>query len=248
MEPEPLILIKHKVNFYHGKAKIKNVPEVLKCQINHHVQGGQIKFLVFLASLDPKAGIIKHTISWPMFIILIPGNGHCWRHWWWQGRELQEETYVPVSPSTIILKVHHHRYLWINDEANPGDYDKEAAGYVDLTMYWLTQRWAGKFKWLVTNWKTWTDRRQSLLPKMWNQCLPGRSRVGACAGGRSGSHMPRTDQKPTLCVVVGKRPLIIITILLIPDSSFWPWQIPKVNGVLQCSFSTCSIWSLFGAL
>ena len=142
MEPEPLILIKHKVKFfYHGKANIKDIPEVLKCQINHHVQGGQIKFLVFfLASLDPKAGIIKHTISWPMFIILIPGNGHCWRHWWWQGRELQEETYVPVSPSTIILKVHHHRYLWINDEANPGDDDKEAAGYVDLTMYWLTQR------------------------------------------------------------------------------------------------------------
>ena len=37
--------------------------------------------------------------------------------------------------------------------------------------------------------------------------VPGRSRVGACAGGRSGSHMPRTDQKPTLCVVVGKRDL-----------------------------------------
>ena len=183
-----------------------------------------------------------------MFIILIPGNGHCWRHWWWQGRELQEETYVPVSPSTIILKVHHHRYLWINDEANPGDDDKEAAGYVDLAMYWLTQRWVIQMTgYQLKN----LNGQTAVCGHCFFKCeinVPGRSRVGACAGGRSGSHMPRTDQKPTLCVVVGKRPLIIITILLIPDSSFWPWQIPKVNGVLQCSFSTCSIWSLFGAL
>ena len=39
-----------------------------------------------------------------IILIYLPGSGHCWRRWWWRGREWQEETFFLVSPSSEKIR------------------------------------------------------------------------------------------------------------------------------------------------